>query len=136
MICPWHHSRAHDSTYENDQAADREDRLPPENLRGLRTHHTVRSELLDGADLHDWVSSDQHFGRLNKRVVVVAGDGEEAGQLLHSLREGALCDQRARMRSTLDRPGLPAVSQPSATGHGATTCGEQLAELVVDVDVA
>ena len=64
----------------------------------LRTRHSVTSELLDGADLHDGVSSDQDLRGLDKRVVVVAGDGEEAGQLLHGLREGTLCDQRSRLR--------------------------------------
>ena len=92
------------------------------------------SELLDRTDLHDRVRPGQDPGGLDERVVVVAGDDEEAGQLLDGLREGTVGDQGVGVRSPPDRPCLAAVGEPGATGDGATARLEQLAELVVGVE--
>src|SRR3954453_14933185 len=99
-----------------------------------QTHHLVPSRLVDCADLHDGVSPGENLCGLHEHVVLVAGNYEETGQLFHRLSEGTLVDQSFRRRSALDRPCLAAVAEPSATDHGATTCLEELAELVVGVE--
>src|SRR4051794_2916185 len=79
-------------------------------------------------------SSREDLCCLHKRVVVVAGDDEEARYLLDGLREGALRDAQVRLRSALDRPGFAAVGEPCAAGHRAATRLEQLGEVVVGVE--
>src|SRR4029453_6716255 len=80
------------------------------------------------------VSSDEDLCGLHERVVLVAADDEEAGQLPGRLRERAVSDQNVRVWSTPDRPCLAAVGEPGAASHSATTRREQLAELEVDVE--
>ena len=71
---------------------------PP--VRGFRRRcqePLALSELLDRADLHDGVSSDEDLCGLHEHVVLVAADDEEAGQLLGGLRERAVGDQDVRV---------------------------------------
>src|SRR3954467_8584898 len=98
------------------------------------TRHRVASGCLDGADLHDGASAGEDLRGLHARVVLGAADDEEAGKLLHRLRERPVGDHRGRMGSAPDRPRLAAVGEPGATGHGPAMRLEQLYELRVGVE--
>lgn len=103
-------------------------------MGGQLVNELVASGFLDGSDRHDGVSPSEDLCGLRKRVVVVAGDHEKAGQLLDLLREGAFGDHRVRLRSPFDRPCPTAVGEPGAAGNGAATRLEQLDELEVGVE--